>query len=300
MAGSASGGKDPSAKVMGGVVRFPNQRVPLFIQSAGPDIGNFFQAGNGPRIANVHVVPIFWGTAWDDSRNPNPSVTQVIVALSGMLGGPYFDGLAQYGVGPGQLYLARATRSTTSDPPSNPTSNDEIQTFLSNAFAGEALPTPDATTLGANPAVSQFLYVVFLPPGWTNRDGPAGEHTFFDYNGTRTYYAWVTHGGGIDNITAVFLARARRICFRSGRNRHHLRRRGLRRRRRMVRDRRRLPGLCGPVERNLGRGVLVATGPRLRHPDRGAAFDRSLVGHRGRDNRGGFFPPQLPRRRDRC
>jgi hypothetical protein len=48
---------------------------------AGPDPGNFLQDNNGPIVTNVRVVPMFWGSAWNDDKNPNPTVLQVYATL---------------------------------------------------------------------------------------------------------------------------------------------------------------------------------------------------------------------------
>src|SRR6266478_859636 len=63
---------------------------------AGPDPGNFLQDNHGPVVTNVHVVLMFWGSAWNDDKKPNPTVLQVFGALASIMGGPYMDGLAQY------------------------------------------------------------------------------------------------------------------------------------------------------------------------------------------------------------
>jgi hypothetical protein len=44
---------------------------------SGPDPGNFFADLGGPVITNVHVVPMFWGAAWNDDKKPNPTDLQV-------------------------------------------------------------------------------------------------------------------------------------------------------------------------------------------------------------------------------
>ena len=44
---------------------------------AGPEPGDFFHDRGGPVVTNVHVVPMFWGSRWNDDRNPSPTLLQV-------------------------------------------------------------------------------------------------------------------------------------------------------------------------------------------------------------------------------
>ncbi len=162
---------------------------------AGPDPGNFLQDNHGPVVTNVHVVLMFWGSAWNDDKKPNPTVLQVFGALASIMGGPYMDGLAQYrGIGHGQIVLVAATRSNTSEPP-NPFNDDNIAKLVFDAIDAGAVPDPD--DLPGN----QYLYTVFLPPGVNPTNGAGGEHTSRSHNGKNVHFAWVTHGGGIDSIS---------------------------------------------------------------------------------------------------
>jgi hypothetical protein len=165
---------------------------------AGPDPGNFFQDNHGPIITNVHVVPMFWGSAWNDDRKPNPTLLQVYGALASITAGPYMDGLSQYrGVGRGQVILGWGTRSNTSEPP-NPFTDDDIAKLVTTAIDAGTVPAPDDLP------GSQYLYTVFLPPGVNPKGGGGGEHTYRSHNGQNVHFAWVTHGGSIDSISDTF------------------------------------------------------------------------------------------------
>jgi hypothetical protein len=52
------------------------------------------------------------------------------------------------------------------------------------------------------------VYCVLMPAGHGSGDTSfVGQHQFFDYNGTRAYYAWVTNDGSLtcgDSIPKIF------------------------------------------------------------------------------------------------
>jgi hypothetical protein len=173
---------------------------------AGPEPGDFFHDHGGPVITNVRVVPMFWGSAWNDNLNPNPSVLQVYAGLASIVSGPYMSGLAQYrGVGTGQILLESGTRENTTEPP-NPFNDSNISKLVGDAINAGTVPAPNA--LPGN----QYLYTVFLPPGINPTNGAGGEHTYFNLNGTNVHFAWVTHGGGIDSITDLFSHELAEAC----------------------------------------------------------------------------------------
>jgi len=173
---------------------------------AGPDPGDYFKDGGGPVITNVHVVPIFWGSEWNDNNNPNPSVLQVYAALASIVSGPYMTGLAQYrGVGKGQIWLASGTRASSSEPP-NPFTDSNISNLVASEINAGSVPSP--TDLPGN----QYLYTVFLPPGVKAQNGAGGEHTYFTLNGNRVHFAWCTHGSGLDSISNIFSHELAEAC----------------------------------------------------------------------------------------
>lgn len=178
--------------------RLPEQPILPQVRpgQAGPTPGDFFGYHNGPVITNVHVIPMFWGTWWDNSTNP--SVIQVYAALASIVGGTYMSGLAQYkGIGNGQVLLEWGTRSNGSNPPNNFTDSN-VQSLIAAAIDAGTVPAPN--DLPGNP----YLYTVFMPPGISPKNGAGGEHTYFNHNGVNVHYAWVTFGGGLDSITSIF------------------------------------------------------------------------------------------------
>ena len=68
---------------------------------AGGGGGGTIVQGPGRVLTNVHVKPIFWGSAW--YKPSTPSVGDIMWALQSIFLGPFMSGLAQYGVGNGWL-----------------------------------------------------------------------------------------------------------------------------------------------------------------------------------------------------
>jgi len=144
----------------------------------GPTPGDFFGYHGGPVITSVHVIPMFWGTWWDNSTNP--SVIQVYAALASIVTGSYMSQLSQYkGIGAGQVLLESGARSNGSNPPNNFTDSN-VQSLVAAAIDAGAVPSP--TDLPGNP----YLYTVFMPPGISPQNGAGGEHWSFSHNGVKT------------------------------------------------------------------------------------------------------------------
>jgi hypothetical protein len=59
-------------------------------------LSDILQQGPGPYLTAVQVVPIFWGSAWADSSNPDPTWLDVTTAIMNLMTSPYMDGLNQY------------------------------------------------------------------------------------------------------------------------------------------------------------------------------------------------------------
>jgi hypothetical protein len=143
------------------------------------DLANHFTAG-GPVISNVIVVPIFWGKSWA----ANPGVNAFVGATSTIVSGRYIQGLAQYGVSPGAV--ASPLVVDWSDPPVQ-FSDGDIEGEIQIAMWNNQVPWP--AFLG-----SRALYVVFVPPGYTNPSAGVnvnGSHSFFGTIEGTVYYAWV-------------------------------------------------------------------------------------------------------------
>ncbi len=170
-------------------------------------LSDVLQQGPGPYLTAVQVVPIFWGSAWADSSNPNPTWLDVTTAIINLLAGPFMDGLNQYsGIQPGSVKIASGTRYPNTEPP-NPFTDDKIHTFITDLFQAGLLP---------DPSTGQFLYVVFMPPGVSYTPGGfSGDHTVFQLNGVTAYCAFIGHGD-LDGITTTFSHELAEACSDPG------------------------------------------------------------------------------------
>lgn len=167
---------------------------------------DLLQVGTGPYLTKVHVIPIFWGTAWADANNPSPTWLDVFTAISSIVTGIFMDGLNQYaGIQRGGIIIRDGTRYPF-DPPNNPFKDSDTHTLLTNLIKAGLLPDPSVDQ------VDQFLYVVFIPPGFSRTPpGLGGDHTFFSYNGVQAYAIWVGHGD-LDGITDAFSHELAEAC----------------------------------------------------------------------------------------
>jgi len=153
---------------------------------------------NGGRILeSCRVILVFWGTAWSNPAT-SPSSTQFANALTGIATGVWGTQLAQYrGVGP--ISMENTILVTASDPPTSFT-NTDIQNMLRNQIDLGNLPNPDNNI--------DRVYCVLMPTGHSSGDTSfVGQHQFFDYNGGRAIYAWVTNDGtltGGNSMPKVF------------------------------------------------------------------------------------------------
>ncbi len=165
--------------------------------SGGDGIVSAFHDNNGRLLTHCRVVLVFWGTAWGKSST-TPSQDTFATALKGIVNGPWSSKLAQYR-GIGHISIEQTTPVTTSDPPTSFT-NSDIQTMLKDQIDKGKLPAPDNTI--------DRVYCVLMPTGHSSGDTSfVGQHQFFDRNGTRAYYAWVTNDGtltGGNSIPKVF------------------------------------------------------------------------------------------------
>jgi hypothetical protein len=165
---------------------------------AGGDGGvTAFHDNNGRLLFNCRVVLVFWGSDWGKATT-NPSANQFAGAMTGLVTGVWGTQLSQYrGIGP--MSVEKTVLVTTSDPPTRFT-NADIQTMLKGQINGGNLPAP-ANNIDR-------VYAVLMPTGHSSGDTSfVGQHQFFDLNGARAYYAWVTNDGtltGGNSIPKVF------------------------------------------------------------------------------------------------
>jgi hypothetical protein len=152
-----------------------------------------FHDNNGRLLTHCKAVLVFWGSAWT-KPSTTPSASTFTTALEGIVGGPWSSKLAQYrGIGP--MSIEQTSMITVSDPPLNFT-NANIQAMLTAQIDNGTLPAPDN-------AVDR-VYCVLMPAGFSSGDTTfVGQHQFFDRNGTRAYYAWITNDGSLTGGNSI-------------------------------------------------------------------------------------------------
>jgi hypothetical protein len=189
--------QDELAKVgeLGGVPRVSAETAAAV---AGGDGNVTSFADNGGKILqHARIVLVFWGSAWASSSTA-PSQPAFVNALADIISGTWGAALAQYrGIGP--MSLEYVDQVTSSDPAASFT-NAQIQAMLRDRMQGGHMPVPSSSV--------DRVYCVLVPSGHGSGDTSfVGQHQFFDYNGTRAYYAWVTNDGtltGGNSIPKIF------------------------------------------------------------------------------------------------
>ena len=142
-------------------------------------------------MSAARVYPIYWGRYWAPDRVASPTPDEITHALRTVLAGSYLAGLAQYrDIGAAVLHGSHVI--TTSDPRSQFTDRD-IEAFLNALFDAGVLPAPD----------EQAVYVVTIPPGIYSGDGDdlAGEHNYYQRDGHKIHYAWITDSDVLEGAT---------------------------------------------------------------------------------------------------
>jgi hypothetical protein len=155
----------------------------------------------GPgTMSNVNLELIYWGdpSSW---RNSGVTPDAITAAVNSIYDGPYFRGLAQYGIGIGNQIVVH-TVSDSSPPPGYTTTDvDHELLFL---FNQGALTEPEAD--------GNRLYFVITAPGTTSAPVPVGngQHDFDVFgdgfelfeDGNDTFrYAWVAATSSLDQTT---------------------------------------------------------------------------------------------------
>lgn len=156
----------------------------------------------GALILHAHLELLFWGTAWQTATDP--SITDVIDAVKGILASPYLLGLAEYGFQDAEV---RGTTVIATDPPQNYSSSDAPNLVLRLIDDGQ-FPDPDDDG-------GRILYMVFMPSGTNPPQIEGTPYTEFgahsdpedsDSLGLDKDYAWVgwiSHRS-LDGITKTF------------------------------------------------------------------------------------------------
>jgi hypothetical protein len=146
----------------------------------------------GPVIQNADVDLIFWGAGWTTGQGPTLQAN-IQQAVTTFLASPYLSGLAQYGVGAGQLL--RTDLITNTSPMPNLTNADFGAFIQANLNDGTLPVTPEMD--------SQILYLVIPQLGTSDpAEGAEGAHYWGQSNSGLFHYAWTANdAGNLDSMT---------------------------------------------------------------------------------------------------
>lgn len=154
--------------------------------------------GSGAVIAVANVHLLFWGDAWLSSTT-QPSMTDVIAAVTTLLSGPFLGDLRQYGVKHAQVAdTAVVGLGLNPTPPANITADDAL-TLVAALIREGLLPT-----LTNAPEYSEvFGLITPSTPAAPNTWGFGGFHNYgADAQGKNIYFFVVGSAGSItDGIT---------------------------------------------------------------------------------------------------
>jgi hypothetical protein len=189
----------------GGVRRFEQVRSQLALDTRVPggDGGVTAFHDNGGRILqHPRIVLMFWGNAWTDPAT-TPSQADFTNAVSNLVYGPWGTQLSQYrGVGP--MWLEQTVTITSSDPPAVFT-DPQIRAMIEAQINAGVVPAPDNNI--------DLIYCVLMPTGHSSGDTNfVGQHQFFDHNGARAYWAWVTNDGTLTGGNSIPKVLSHEIC----------------------------------------------------------------------------------------
>lgn len=194
----------------------PVRIVPLRVAAAPPAPAQppHLTYRNGPLLASVEVVTIFWGAAWEGSPHGDEAA-RLNQFFDTILVSSLMDALAEYSV-PGTT-IGHGTRigsvTFTASDPGSTVSDAAIQSLLQdNAVSGGALPAPTPNT----------LYFVYVPPGTTvtTSDGTSCS-TFCGYHDatpSRLFYAVMPYPdctgclGGMSIFDALTVSSSHELC----------------------------------------------------------------------------------------
>jgi len=158
---------------------------------------------NGGRILqHPRISLMFWGNAWTDPATV-PSQADFTNAVSNLVYGPWGTQLSQYrGIGP--LSLEDTVTVTSSDPPARFTDAD-VQSMIQAQITAGRVPAPDNAL--------DRMYCVLMPTGHSSGDTPfVGQHQFFDFNGSRAYWAWITNDGTLTGGNSIPKVLSHEVC----------------------------------------------------------------------------------------
>jgi hypothetical protein len=159
----------------------------------------------GSLLTTAQLRLVFWGKQWE--TNPSVPYTEIVADVESIVGGPYLEAAAQYGVD--RAWVDRVVLRASDDPP-NPFTADDAGDLIKGMIDGGKFPEPDDDFVTP-------IYFVFLPP---QVDGmslqlPPGQVGFhgqfiyfdvdlpFDVDIANLYVAWVS-GSNRAAISADF------------------------------------------------------------------------------------------------
>ena len=157
-------------------------------------------------MPEIHVVPIYWGQAWQPGA-PG-SVGNWIdcqAAIERLVNGVYLSWIEQYGIGGGVIGGPHRIESPAEPP--EPHKNSQVSAQVVAEIKAGRLPEPNEFAADELP-----LYMVMLPSGlhFVGEDGKAltnpGWHVGFDYEGQThaAQFSWIGQGDTLDVTTSLF------------------------------------------------------------------------------------------------
>ena len=124
--------------------------------------------GGGRRLGGAMLYVIFWGSQWSDDPGPNPSLSDIVDDMQGIMSGAYLDATVQYGVGsqPG-IPLAQIA-AVYIENRALPLHHFSIVDINYEAWL--------SMTDGPVPTDTETVVCVIMPPGATPIENYDGEH----------------------------------------------------------------------------------------------------------------------------
>ena len=181
-----------------------------------PNIGtNPTFTGRGSKIEHPDILPIFRGSCWPVGCNVTSN--DIMKALYLLVGGPYLQGLSQYGyVGPAQVRNAVIDNTPLIIPLPTPAPGVSQTKVIDNAVSAYIGSLVDNDSIDNVDDNHELIVMVFLDPSIPSpintdsagkQSGPSGANTpieifeFLDDN-IRFQYAWITtSSNNLANIT---------------------------------------------------------------------------------------------------
>lgn len=159
-----------------------------------------------PPLPQIHVVPIYWGQAWQPGATGSAgNWIDCQAAIERLVNGVYLSWIEQYGIGAG--LIGGPHRIENPPEPPEPHKNSQVSAQVVAEIKARRVLAPNDF-----PADELPLYMVLLPAGlhFVGEDGKAmgnpGWHVGFDYEGQahEAQFAWIGQGETLDVTTSLF------------------------------------------------------------------------------------------------